>query len=310
MRSLFYSLSDELLPSVGSAESVAGELIRAVSYITYQNYNNGNTVSRASKGEAVRNAQQYAIDTLKEIAPITNEETANQIIDKLKPLSWVYAEDNYNKLTEEIILMVAEFIDHNKELKEMKNEKDAIYYTEPEKNLDDTPVKDKYSVQKPSKEYATQDLLSTYNKNTEELLYEKDICVFHSDQSIYDHFSKEYLGLLGIKEHAISSVPIENAQRDLERIVSSIQQEYGTVYQTNEEGNVVESSLYDTLWNIIEPAIIIKNFRKRTEPSLGYTDEKITHLFYFLRTGDPIYENKSISFCIDRLIEILHKTNN
>ena len=121
-------LFDELVPACGKADTVAGEIIRAISRIGYRWYNDGDMLGVGYGKETCNPAGHY-------LASKVDRQTELRILHMMYISSMhqfrFFAEDLYEKNLEAIKGRVLDFLDAHPELKETKNEEDMFSYREP-----------------------------------------------------------------------------------------------------------------------------------------------------------------------------------
>ena len=106
-------LFEELVPASGKADTVAGEIIRAVSRIGYRNYNDGDHIGVGYGKETCNPAARYLREACdKEVAGC---------IDRM----WgVYSDEDYGYFLNDLELAVLEFLEAHSDLKTKKNDTD------------------------------------------------------------------------------------------------------------------------------------------------------------------------------------------
>lgn len=106
-------LFEELVPMMGKADTVAGEIIRAISRIAYRNWNDGDHIGVGYGNETCNAPARF-------LAASCNKKVLIIVI-KMWGITEDDAYDDYLRQLEEAVL---EFIDMNPELKTKKNEDD------------------------------------------------------------------------------------------------------------------------------------------------------------------------------------------
>ncbi len=106
-------LFDQLVPEIGSAETVAGEIVRAICQIGYRCYNDGDHLGVGYGRETCNPAGRYLAKKCNDMIAL--------LIDKI----WG-VEDDYNYDTGLAVLedAILKYLDQHPELKETKNEED------------------------------------------------------------------------------------------------------------------------------------------------------------------------------------------
>ena len=121
------ALFDELTPSSGKADTVAGEIIRAISRIGYRNFNGGDHVGVGYGKETCNPAARYLMAK-------AGEKVEKIIIDKV----WGEEQDDkYDRAVEELNEAVVEYIDQHPELKTTPNKEDMWDYRNKDEDVDD-----------------------------------------------------------------------------------------------------------------------------------------------------------------------------
>lgn len=120
------SLFDELVPGSGKADTVAGEIIRAISRIGYRNYNDGDHVGVGYGKETCNPAARYLMKN-------TNDEVADAIADL-----WGVEPDNlYDGRLGNLEKKVLDYIERHPELKSTPNIIDMWDYYDETEDVDD-----------------------------------------------------------------------------------------------------------------------------------------------------------------------------
>jgi hypothetical protein len=115
------ALFEELVPFKGKADTVAGEMVRAISRIGYR-YNNDGDCIGIEYGNKTCNAAARYLQSI-------GDENINETID----LMWGnYREQEYLTYIQILIEEVAEFIEEHPELKTTPNEIDMNDFARPE----------------------------------------------------------------------------------------------------------------------------------------------------------------------------------
>lgn len=114
-------LHDELVPSLGKAETVAGEIVRAASRLNYRFYNDGDRIAVDYGNETCNSSARYLIEELEKT------EAGKDISDELINL-WEepYISDNkYEYKLQSVIADISEYVETNPHLREAINNKDS-----------------------------------------------------------------------------------------------------------------------------------------------------------------------------------------
>lgn len=120
------SLFDELVPASGKADTVAGEIIRAISRIGYRNYNDGDHVGVGYGKETCNPAARYLMSR-------TN-------LDIADVLSYMWGEEDdgeYRSLLATLEETVIAYIEQHPELKTTPNSEDMWDYRDETEDVDD-----------------------------------------------------------------------------------------------------------------------------------------------------------------------------
>lgn len=123
-------LFEELVPGSGKADTVAGEIIRAVSRIGYRNYNDGDHIGVGYGNETCNPAARYLREACdKEVA---------ECIDRM----WgIYSDEDYKYCLDDLELAVLEFLEAHPDLKTKKNDTDMWSFRTDE-DVDDSEEDD------------------------------------------------------------------------------------------------------------------------------------------------------------------------
>lgn len=124
-------LFDELVPPIGKAESLAGEIVRAISRIGYRFINDGDHLGIGYGKETCNSAGRFLID-----------ETNYAIAVMVRALWGIADEDTYEKILKTLIIAVLEYIEGHPELEkqdtpdmyEYRDECDADVYDDNEED--------------------------------------------------------------------------------------------------------------------------------------------------------------------------------
>lgn len=107
------ALFEELVPDSGKADTVAGEIIRAISRIGYRNYNDGDHLGIGYGRETCNPAGRF-------IAAKCSPEVARLVSD-----AWgIYDDDIYNAALAKLEEAVLNFVEEHPELKTTPNTED------------------------------------------------------------------------------------------------------------------------------------------------------------------------------------------
>lgn len=120
------ALFEELVPASGKADTVAGEMIRAISRIGYRNYNDGDRLGIGYGRETCNPAGRY-------LAAKCSPEIARLVQD-----AWgIYDDITYEKKLEALEEAVVAFIEAHPELKQQENTEELWDYRDPYEDVDD-----------------------------------------------------------------------------------------------------------------------------------------------------------------------------
>lgn len=107
------ALFEELVPASGKANTVAGEIIRAISRIGYRNYNDGDHLGVGYGRETCNPAGRF-------LAAKCSPEIARLVSD-----AWgIYSDETYSKALEQLEEAVLAYIEAHPELKTTANDED------------------------------------------------------------------------------------------------------------------------------------------------------------------------------------------
>lgn len=120
------ALFSELVPVSGKADTVAGEIVRAVSRIGYRNYNDGDHIGVGYGKETCNPAARYLLKN-------GGDEVAAIISDM-----WgMEADSLYDKAVEMLEEAAAAYIEQHPELKATPNSEDMWSYRDEREDVDD-----------------------------------------------------------------------------------------------------------------------------------------------------------------------------
>lgn len=119
-------LLKELVPETGKANSLAGELVRAMSRIGYRFYNDGDLVNIGYGKETCNPAARFLIAK------------GNHEISDLTVALWeIFSEDAYEKVLDTLCGAVADYVEQNPELRNQPTE-DMWDFKDEEEDRDDS----------------------------------------------------------------------------------------------------------------------------------------------------------------------------
>lgn len=119
-------LFKELVPFEGKADSLAGELIRAMSRIGYRFYNDGDQLGIGYGKETCNPAGRFLIAK------------GNHVVSDLTVALWeIFSEDAYEKVLDTLEGAVADYIEQNPDLRKQPTE-DMWSFRDEEEDQDDS----------------------------------------------------------------------------------------------------------------------------------------------------------------------------
>lgn len=125
------ALFEELVPASGKADTVAGEIVRAITHIGYRNYNDGDHIGVGYGKETCNPAARYLSAKC--------GEAVNAAIDAI----WGDAYDErYDKGLAALEQAVLDWLEEHPELRTEENTEDTWSYRDPEEDTDDENEED------------------------------------------------------------------------------------------------------------------------------------------------------------------------
>lgn len=119
-------LFEELVPRTGKADTVAGEIIRAISRIGYRNYNDGDHLGVGYGRETCNPAGRY-------LAAKGDPEIARLVWE-----AWgIINDEAYDNHLAQLEEAVVTFIDNHPELRQQENTEDIWDYRDEDEDVDD-----------------------------------------------------------------------------------------------------------------------------------------------------------------------------
>jgi hypothetical protein len=106
----FSSLRDKLVPACGAAQTVAGEIIRAMDRLIYRYWNDGDMVGQGYGNETCNSSYRYLY---------------RKVGDKIPQLSGIYKEDEYLAALAEMMKNIKDFLTENPGLETWTNTEDS-----------------------------------------------------------------------------------------------------------------------------------------------------------------------------------------
>ena len=119
-------LFNELVPDMGKADSLAGELVRAINRIGYRFCNDGDMVN-----------QGYGKETCNAPARFLMAKGNHEIADLTVALWEIFSEDAYEKVLDTLEGAVADYIEQNPDLRSQPTE-DMWSFFDEEEDKDDS----------------------------------------------------------------------------------------------------------------------------------------------------------------------------
>ena len=120
------ALFSELVPVRGKADTVAGEIVRAVSRISYRNYNDGDHIGVGYGKETCNPAARFLIAK------------GNAEVSSLTAGLWeIFSEDAYEKVMDILCGAVADYVEQNPDLRNQPTE-DMWDFKDEEEDQDDS----------------------------------------------------------------------------------------------------------------------------------------------------------------------------
>lgn len=120
------ALFDELVPMRGKADTVAGEIVRAISRIGYRNYNDGDHIGIGYGRETCNPAARY-------LAKNAGEAAAADI----SGIWGIYDDDRYGDILVSLEADVLAYLEAHPELKSTPNHEDMFDYWDEYEDVDD-----------------------------------------------------------------------------------------------------------------------------------------------------------------------------
>lgn len=122
-----HKLFEQLVPTSGKADTVAGEIVRAISRIGYRNWNDGDHVGVGYGKETCNPAARYLMER-------AGENVANIIAQEV----WGIEDDSkYDEAVAHLEAAVLRYIDEHPELKTAPNSEDMWDFRNKDEDVDD-----------------------------------------------------------------------------------------------------------------------------------------------------------------------------
>lgn len=119
-------LFEELVPASGKADTVAGEIIRAVSRIGYRNYNDGDHIGVGYGKETCNPAARYLM-----------KNTVDEVADAIADIWGLESDDLYDDGLSKVETAVLTYLEQHPELKTTTNNEDMWDYRDKNEDVDD-----------------------------------------------------------------------------------------------------------------------------------------------------------------------------
>ena len=120
------ALFQELVPPMGKADSLAGEIIRAVCRIGYRFFNDGDQLGIGYGKETCNAAGRFLVKH-------GNDKIADTVCD----MNGLYSEEKYEAKLEELLYAVVGYIERNPQLRHTETE-DMFDYFDKDEDVDDS----------------------------------------------------------------------------------------------------------------------------------------------------------------------------
>ncbi|MBQ7542898.1 MAG: hypothetical protein IJT44_11475 [Clostridia bacterium] len=119
-------LFEELVPASGKADTLAGEIVRAICRIGYRNYNDGDHLGVGYGRWTCNPAGRF-------LAKKCDDNVARRVWD-----AWgIFIDDLYDEALEKLEIAVFEYLDAHPELKAAPNDEDMFDSRDPDEDIDD-----------------------------------------------------------------------------------------------------------------------------------------------------------------------------
>lgn len=117
---------EELVPASGKADTVAGEIVRAVSRIGYRNYNDGDHIGAGYGRETCNPAARYLA-----------QRAGSRVERAISDMWGVENDDQYDELEKTLYKEVLAYLELHPELKVEKNTEDMWDFRDDEEDVDE-----------------------------------------------------------------------------------------------------------------------------------------------------------------------------
>lgn len=118
-------LFDRLVPQEGKADTVAGEIVRAIARIGYRNLNDGDHIGIGYGRETCNPAARYLA-----------EKCDSQVAGAISNAWGIDNDDIYDRRLEEVMREVLAYLDAHPELEQEKNTEDFWDYRDKDEDVD------------------------------------------------------------------------------------------------------------------------------------------------------------------------------
>ena len=121
---------ERLVPATGKADTVAGEIVRAMCRIGYRWYNDGDMIG-----------QGYGKETCNPAARFLGAKVDDATAHLLWNLMYDYGrlpDDLYDEKLDDVLAGVLDFLDAHPELETTPNDEDMFSYENPDEDVDDS----------------------------------------------------------------------------------------------------------------------------------------------------------------------------
>lgn len=121
---------ERLVPATGKADTVAGEIVRAMCRIGYRWYNDGDMIGKGYGKETCNPAARF-------LGAKVDDATAHLIWVLMYELDYL-PDDLYEEKLDEVLAGVLDFLDAHPELESVPNEENMFAYENPDEDVDDS----------------------------------------------------------------------------------------------------------------------------------------------------------------------------
>lgn len=128
-------LFDELVPASGRADTVAGEIVRAVTRLGYRWWNDGDMIGADYGKETCNPSARYLLYTC-------DAGVGDAILNMWSNGHYFCTEDEYERLMQRLNMEVLRYLEMYPELKQTANNEDMFDYYDKYEDVDDTDEED------------------------------------------------------------------------------------------------------------------------------------------------------------------------